>query len=179
MRRSLLHISSSTFVFAASIFGLSLINDPKRLQASAEPTSLLQGCADIPEAVELAQTLHQRSQRIETFIQDIEKRKGELADAEVKLKNSLIELRKVREDINYHKRQLSEDQSIEVSRIIKLYDQMKPEEAAKVLSNLPPEYAAQILARIQPESGAKIMASVDPAQAAIFTSFMGAIRASQ
>ena len=48
---------------------------------------------------------------------------------------------------------------------------------AKVGIILPPDFAAQILARVQPETGARIMASVEPGQAAVLTSYMGAIRA--
>ncbi len=69
-------------------------------------------------------------------------------------------------------------QNEDIARLIAVYDQMKPEQAAMVLSNLPPDFAAQILSRVQPETGARIMASVEPGQAAVLTSYMGAIRAS-
>ena len=63
----------------------------------------------------------------------------------------------------------------DIGRLIAVYDQMKPEQAAMVLSNLPPDFAAQILVRVQPETGARIMAAVEPGQAAVLTSYMGAV----
>jgi flagellar motility protein MotE (MotC chaperone) len=112
-------------------------------------------------------------------MQDIDRRKAELAVAQKQLTDKLVELRKLRQQINDHDTSISRGQTDDIARIIALYDQMKPEQAAQVLSNLPPDFAAQILARVQPETGARIMASVEPGQAAVLTSYMGAIRAAK
>ena len=66
--------------------------------------------------------------------------------------------------------------SDDIDRMIAVYDQMKPREAAAILSNLPPDFAAEILMRVEPETGARIIAAVDPGQAAILTTHMGARR---
>lgn len=164
-------------VLAAAVQAVALIDGTSRLRAHAEPAALLSGCSDVPEAVALADTLRERGLRIERYMQDIDRRKAELATAERQLTEKLIELRKVRQQIKDHDGSVSRAQTDDIARIIAVYNQMKPEQAAVVLSNLPPEFAAQILARVQPETGARIMASVDPGQAALLTSYMGAIRA--
>ena len=62
----------------------------------------------------------------------------------------------------------------DIDRLVAVYDQMKPAEAAAVLTNLPPDFAAEILMRVQPETGARIIAAVEPRQAALLTAQMGA-----
>ena len=64
--------------------------------------------------------------------------------------------------------------SDDIDRLIAVYDQMKPAEAAAILTNLPPDFAAEILMRVEPETGARIIAAVDPGQAAILTTHMSA-----
>lgn len=179
MRRWVLPVLGAVLALAAASQAITLAAGAGRLRAQAEPAALLAGCNDIPEAVALAETLRQRGLRIERYMQDIERRKAELARAESALSERLVELRKIRQQINQHDTGTSEARDHDIARIIALYDQMKPEQAAMVLSNLPPDFAAQILARVQPETGARIMAAVEPGHAAVLTSYMGALRARQ
>ncbi|MBD9526602.1 MotE family protein [Paracoccus sp. PAR01] len=179
MRRPLLQVFGAAMLLAAAAQAVSLLGGTGPLRANAEPAALLKGCDDVPEAVALAETLQQRGLRIESYIKDIDRRKTELAEAEKQLTEKLIELRKLRQRINDHNQQVDQTQNDEITRIIAMYDQMKPEQAAQVLANLPPDFAAQILVRVQPETGARIMASVEPHQAAVLTSFMGVARANQ
>lgn len=177
MRRYLLPVLGGVMVLGVASQAMMLLDGTRRLRANAEPAALMAGCTDVPEAVALADNLRQRGLRIERYMQDIDRRKSEIAVAEKQLTDKLVELRKLRQQINSRDSTLSKGQTDDIARIIAVYDQMKPEQAAMVLSNLPPDFAAQILARVQPETGARIMASVEPGQAALLTSYMGAIRA--
>lgn len=177
MRRYLLPVMGGLFALGVASQAMMLIDGSRRLRANAEPAALMAGCTDVPEAVVLADNLRQRGLRIERYMQDIDRRKSELAVADKQITDKLIELRKLRQQLNDRDSTVSRGQTDDIARIIAVYDQMKPEQAAMVLSNLPPEFAAQILARVQPETGARIMASVEPGQAALLTSYMGAIRA--
>ncbi|MDT1063150.1 hypothetical protein RM190_14830 [Paracoccus sp. CPCC 101403] len=177
MPRPLLQLAGGVMALAAAVQAVSLAGGLSRLSAHAEPAALLEGCSDVPEAVALAQTLHQRGQRIERYLQDIERRKAELASAESQLTQKLVELRRIRQQLRDQDQTAGQVQTDDIARIIALYDQMKPEQAAMVLSNLPPDFAAQILVRVEPQTGARIMASVEPGQAAVLTSYMGALRA--
>ncbi len=179
MRRYILPVVGGIMVLAAATQAVMLIDGTERLRANAEPAALMAGCTDVPEAVALADTLRQRGLRIERYMQDIQRRKDELAVAEKQITDKLVELRKIRQQLNDRDSTISQGQLDDISRIIAVYDQMKPEQAAMVLSNLPPDFAAQILARVQPDTGARIMASVEPGQAAVLTSYMGAITAAK
>ncbi|WP_347267345.1 hypothetical protein [Paracoccus sp. (in: a-proteobacteria)] len=177
MRRSVLSVLGGIMILAAAGQAVMLVDGVSRLSARAEPAELMAGCTDVPEAVELAATLHERSLRIERYMQDLDRRKAEIAFAEKQLTERLVELRKLKGKISERNGDISRAQNDDIARLIAVYDQMKPEQAAMVLANLPPEFAAQILARIRPETGARIMAAVEPGQAAILTSYMGALRA--
>ena len=55
--------------------------------AVAAPTDLLDGCGDVPEAVALAEELRDRALRIERYMESIDARKAELAQAEATAKH--------------------------------------------------------------------------------------------
>lgn len=177
MRKSVLSLLGGVLVLAAAAQAVMLLDGTSRLVANAEPSELLAGCLDVPEAVVLADTLKDRALRVDRYMQELERKKAEIAFAEKQLTEKLVELRKLKQQRAQHGAGQRQAQSEDIARLIAVYDQMKPEQAAMVLSNLPPDFAAQILARVQPETGARIMASVEPGQAAVLTSYMGAIRA--
>ncbi|MDS9466942.1 hypothetical protein RGQ15_05035 [Paracoccus sp. MBLB3053] len=176
MARKLLPLLGGVMALALAGQAVTLIEWKRGLRANAEPTSLLAGCSDVPEAVALAETLHQRGLRIERYMHAIEQRKAELVEAEKELTETLVGLRNARREADGRESGTQQAQADDIARIIAVYDEMKPEQAALVLANLPADFAAQILMRVQPEKGAKIMASVDPGQAAVLTSYMGAAR---
>ncbi|MFT4013897.1 MAG: hypothetical protein QM682_10930 [Paracoccus sp. (in: a-proteobacteria)] len=177
MLKLILPVLGAATVLLAATQVVMMIDGSARLRAHAEPAELMAGCTDVPEAVALADTLRQRGLRIERYMQDIDRRKAELAVAQQQITERLVELRRIRQQLSDRGSSATKGQTDDIARIIAVYDQMKPEQAAMVLANLPPDFAAQILARVQPQTGARIMAAVEPGQAAVLTSYMGAIRA--
>lgn len=142
--------------------------------SAASGDELLQGCTDVPEAVALATELRDRALRIERYMEALDTRKAELATAEAALKARASELRQQKSGIQSRRDGASQAVREDIDRLVAVYDQMKPAEAAAVLTNLPPDFAAEILMRVQPETGARIIASVEPRQAALLTAQMGA-----
>jgi len=143
-------------------------------QAVAGPTDLLQGCTDVPEAVALAEELRDRALRIERYMAALDQRKADLATAEATLRTRLGELRSTKGATRASRNGSTEAVRTDIDRLIAVYDQMKPAEAAAILTNLPADFAAEILMRVQPETGARIIAAVEPRQAALLTAQMGA-----
>ena len=142
--------------------------------ARASSGDLLQGCTDVPEAVALATELRDRALRIERYMEALETRKAEIAAAEATLRARAGELRQQTSGLQSRRNGASQAVREDIDRLIAVYDQMKPAEAAAVLTNLPPDFAAEILMRVQPETGARIIAAVEPRQAALLTAQMGA-----
>lgn len=150
-----------------------------RLQAHAETADLLKGCTDVPEAVELAIRLNDRALRIERYLAELDRKKAEVDTSRAALSETLARLVAESPATPKSKAAKQDEVNEDVARLVAVYDQMKPEQAAVVISNLPPDFAAEILMRVQPENSARIMASVDPNQAAVLTSYMGSRRARQ
>ncbi|MBU2956823.1 hypothetical protein Q4511_14875 [Paracoccus sp. 1_MG-2023] len=147
---------------------------PDLLSAVAEPPELLEGCSDVPEAVALAEELRDRALRIERYMASIETQKAELAQAETTLRERLAELRTQKGAITAGRQGDTQAVRTDIDKLIAVYDQMKPAEAAAILTNLPADFAAEILMRVRPEAGARIIAAVEPRQAALLTAQMGA-----
>jgi flagellar motility protein MotE (MotC chaperone) len=147
--------------------------EPSRLFAAlAETHPLLEGCADVPEAVVLADELSRRSQGIERYLAALEEKRAEIASAEMTLRKSLSELKLRKTGPDRDRGGATAAIRDDVDRMVALYDNMKPAEAAAVIENLPVEFAAELLMRVQPENGARIIASVEPRQAAMLTAQM-------
>lgn len=144
--------------------------------AESAPPALLNGCGDIPEAVALADMLRQRQAALDRTLADLDRRKAELVSAEGRLTDRLVELRKTREAIARSTTTNKAGRDAGISRLIAVYDAMKPAEAAQVIAALPPDFAAEILARVQPDNSARIIAAIEPTQAAILTARMGTRR---
>jgi len=142
--------------------------------AVAAPSDLLKGCGDVPEAVALAEELRDRALRIERYMESIDTRKAALEQAETTLRQRLAELGSQRSSITARRDGSTQAVREDIEQLIAVYDQMKPDEAAAILTNLPADFAAEILIRVRPETGARIIAAVEPRQAALLTAQMGA-----
>lgn len=174
MRKFLLPALGVMFATPAVVGAIQSQNVPKTLWAFAEPPTLMEGCTDVPEAVALAGELRDRALRIEDYMTTIAAKKAELAEAEASLKTKLSQLTIVRDEIRARNSSHKDAVQSDIDQLVAVYDQMKPAEAAEVLTNLPADFAAEILMRVQPEIGARIIASVEPRQAALLTAQMGA-----
>lgn len=174
MARPMLPILALVLLVPAAATFLFKQDMSRLFAAVASQDDLLSGCGDVPEAVALAQELRDRALRIERYLAVMDDRKAELAQAEATLRERLTELRGQKGSIRDRRDQAGQEVRDDITRVIAIYDQMKPAEAAAVLSNLPADFAAEILMRVQPESGARIIAAIEPAQAALLTAQMSA-----
>lgn len=161
--------------FATVGLGVAL-SQTSLISAEASSTPLLQGCADVPEAVALADTLRLRGIAVDRALADMERRKQELAAAEHRIKARLEALKSAKAALSDANASRSAGTAEGIERLISVYDAMKPADAATILAALPPDFAAEILTRVQPEASARIIASIEPGQAAILTAHMGSRR---
>lgn len=142
--------------------------------AFAEPPGLMEGCGDVPEAVALATELRDRGLRVERYLETLADRERELQVAEASLRARLTELKAAKASVRSGSTHSQTRLQSDIDRLVAVYDQMKPVDAAAVLTSLPADFAAEILMRVDPGAGAKIIAAVEPKQAALLTTHMGA-----
>lgn len=174
MRRSLLSLIAGTLLVPAGILMWQQQDLSRFFAAFAQPSGLMQGCMDVPEAVTMVEALRDRSLQIERYMESIDNRKAQLAEVEEGLRKRLTEIKTEKSNKGTRQDLQSEAVRNDIDRLIAVYDQMKPAEAAAILTNLPADFAAEILMRVQPATGARIIAAVEPRQAAALTAHMGA-----
>lgn len=174
MARKFLPVLALAFLVPATAVLLHQQDFSRLFAAVAAQDDLLSGCGDVPEAVALAGELRDRALRIERYMSALDARKEDLSRAEATLRERLTELRSHKGSVSDRRQQAGQEVRDDIDRLIAVYDQMKPAEAAVILSNLPADFAAEILMRVQPETGARIIAAVEPQQAALLTAQMGA-----
>lgn len=174
MSKRILPFLALLFVVPAGFVFWQHNNLSRLFVAFAEPSGMMQGCTDVPEAVALAEELRDRALRIERYMEDIAAKKAEIAEAEASLTRRLVELKAQKSSIQSRRAGATAAIRDDIDRLVAVYDQMKPAEAAAILTNLPADFAAEIIMRVQPESGARIIAAVEPRQAALLTAEMGA-----
>lgn len=172
-KRSLLPLFGGFFLLAGAVQVAGMVELPTR---TAPEGGLLAGCTDIPEAVDLAALLDTRARRLERFKAELAAKRAEIATAEGTLTAKLRQLKALRDADGAGRGATRQAVAEDIDRLVAVYDQMKPAEAAAILTNLPPDFAAEILMRVEPGAGARIIAAVDPGQAAILTTHMGARR---
>lgn len=174
MRRSLLPVLGLVFAVPAGAVILQNYEAAISPFAFAQAPGLMEGCGDVPEAVALAEELRERGLRIERYLEEMDSRERELQVAEGSLRARLTELKAMKASIRSSETSSRTRLQTDIDRLVAVYDQMKPAEAAAVLTNLPADFAAEILMRVEPETGARIIAAVEPNQAAVLTTHMGA-----
>ena len=60
----------------------------------------------------------------------------------------------------------------DVTRLVSVYEAMKPKDAARLFAEMDPEFAAGFLAKMRPEAAGAVLAGLDPAKAYAITAHL-------
>jgi len=118
---------------------------------------------DTPEEVLLALSLERDA--VDAEIADLAVRKSELALAREKLqieKAALVDLKASIKDLLAR---IEASQTEDLKRLVELYRNMKPADAARIMDDLDIETTILVLATMQPRIAAPIMAKMSPVRA--------------
>ncbi|KEP69709.1 hypothetical protein DL1_02520 [Thioclava dalianensis] len=113
--------------------------------------------------------LHAELQSREETLAD---REGSLLDreqamsiAQTRLEARLAELRAAEEALSQTVTIADQAAEKDVARLVTLYENMKPKQAAPLFEEMSPEFAAGFLGRMRPEAAAAVLSSLDPKSA--------------
>ena len=98
--------------------------------------------------LERERVLADRSQAINLAEKRIEERLASLVEAEKTLAQTVTIADKAADE--------------DVTRLVSVYENMKPKEAAPLFSTMAPDFAAGFLTRMRPDASAAILAALDP-----------------
>lgn len=118
---------------------------------------------DMIEQADVAGTLNRAADSVRGIAQDMGLTKPPKKEPEIKLTKKDIEERiKEREDAEKKR----------IQKIARVYNNMKPQNAADAMSSLPDDTAVAILQRMDDDVAAQTLSRMDPAQAARLTQIM-------
>ncbi len=95
----------------------------------------------------------------------VENEKQDLRAAESALEGRLLELQKIRDEIRGMLAELDSDREARVAHLVKMFESMRPNQAAAILSVTEDAIALEVLERMNREKAGKTLAAMDPQRA--------------
>jgi len=115
-----------------------------------------------PDIQIVLDALAEREERVENAEKQIRKRMAALAQADRKIEERLIALRQAEEALQSTLALADEAAEKDIARLVAVYENMKPKEAAALFETMEPSFAAGFLGRMNPQAAAGIMAGLTP-----------------
>jgi flagellar motility protein MotE (MotC chaperone) len=132
------------------------------LATAAPPPVAEQACAAPPDSAALLAALLARESALDARDAQLQDRAQAIALAQTQLDLKLAELVRAEERLAATLVIAVEAADADVARLIALYENMKPRDAAALFEAMAPEFAAGFLARMRPDAAAQIMAGISP-----------------
>lgn len=115
--------------------------------------------------IEILQNLAARRKEIDLREEAVVKREVLLQAAEKRLEDKIGELRKIKDEIETAIRKYNEQEENELRSLVKIYETMKPKDAARIFDELDLKVLLQVFQRMKEAKTAPILAAMSPARA--------------
>lgn len=115
--------------------------------------------------IEILQNLAARRKEIDQREEAVMKREVLFQAAEKRLEEKIGELTKIRDEINGLIRKYNEQEETELKSLVRIYETMKPKDAARIFDELELKVLLQVFQRMKEAKTAPILASMSPARA--------------
>ncbi len=119
--------------------------------------------------IELLQGLSLRREAIERREKELVLQEGMLAAAEQRITLKIEELKKLQNSIRALLRQRDEQEEVQLRRLVKIYETMKPAEAARIFEQLELPILLDVFERMREAKAAPVLAVMAPERAKIVT----------
>ena len=129
-----------------------------------------------PAEIDLLQQLAERRQVLVSREQEFELRTGLLAAAESRIDKKVEELKVLRETISGLIKTFDAQQDAKLLSLVKIYENMKPKEAAKIFEELDMDTLLEVAERMKERKLAPIMAKMHPEKARDMTVELSRLR---
>ncbi len=138
--------------------GATVQEDPTRL-ITDDPTLLS------PAEIEVLMRLAERRDELEKRAQEIDAREGLLRAAEIRLERRVSELEELRQVIEERIKVFDEQQETKLTSLVKIYENMKPKDAARIFEDLELTTLLEVAERMKERKLAPVMAQMNPERA--------------
>ena len=133
--------------------------EPKAADAPARPASFT------PAEVEILQNLAERRQQIDARAREVDAQEALLKAAERRVQEKIGELKKLETKISGLIREHDEQSEAQLKSLVKVYENMKPKDAARIFEELEMAVLLDVVERMKEAKIAPILASMDPGKA--------------
>ncbi len=133
--------------------------EPTPSMAIDDPTLLTQA------EIDLLQQLAERREVIEARERELDMREGLIKAAESRIDKKVEELKTLQTTIEQLVTQYDEQQAAKVASLVKIYENMKPKDAARIFEELDMDTLLLVAERMKERSLAPIMANMNPGKA--------------
>ncbi len=120
--------------------------------------------------MDVLQKLTERRNAIDAREKDVERREAMLKAAEDQIERKISEMRTLQNTIEGLLRQYNDQEDNKMRSLVKIYENMKPKEAAKIFEQLDMPIMLEVVERMKEQKVAPILAEMDPARARVITS---------
>ncbi|MFQ5972036.1 MAG: MotE family protein [Alphaproteobacteria bacterium] len=121
------------------------------------------------DEVEVLEKLAARRRTLDQRESELDLREGLLSAAEQRVDRKIQELEELRQRIEGLVRQYDEQEEAELRSLVKIYESMKPKDAARILEQLELGVMLAIMERMKERSSAPVLAAMDSERARVVT----------
>jgi flagellar motility protein MotE (MotC chaperone) len=143
----------------------------KETAPASAPASTSSGDASMTQTeMDVLQKLQERRGSLDVRERDIERREALLKAAEDQIDRKVAEMKTLQHTIEGLLRQYNDQEDNKMRSLVKIYENMKPKEAAKIFEQLDMSILLEVLERMKEQRVAPILAEMDPSKAKGVTS---------
>ncbi len=123
-----------------------------------------------PTEIRMLEDLLARRTRLEKWEVDIDMREKLLAATEARIDEKITELKAINQRIDGLVTQFNAREDEKITRLVKIYETMKPKDAARIFNELELDLLLEVLARMREAKAALIIAKMNSSKAKTVTS---------
>lgn len=143
-------------------------NAPAAVPPNADNDPMLMSSSQI----ELLQKLGQRRAELETWSSEISLREQLLKAAEMRFEGRLAELKAIEDKIKLSLKQYDDEQEAKLKSLVKIYETMKPKDAARIFEQLDMTVLLDVIERMKEAKIAPVIAGMESEKAKKLTTEM-------
>ncbi|PWR22950.1 MotE family protein [Zavarzinia aquatilis] len=150
---------------------------PLEAAAPAAPAPAFDPDKLTPGEVDVLQNLSRRREEIEARARELDSREALVAAAEARVDKKLTEIKAIEEKIAAAQAAQTAEQDQQMARLVKVYETMKPGDAAIIFNTLDFAVLIEVASRMKEAKIAPVLAAMDPEAAKALTVALATRRA--
>lgn len=127
-----------------------------------------------PTELELLQRLQERREQLDTRARELDQREAMLAAAEQRFDQKIGELQGLKKEIQGLLTQVNSEQQAQLDSLVKIYETMKPVDAAKIFNSLENDVLINVISRMKEAKVAPVLAAMEQKRAQEVTILLAA-----